>query len=128
MKGHQAHQFIFLLISFFLYSCGATQKDQPGFPFKLPKEKPDRVMSKAMERNYDAYMAPRPEDNELYSQFRYTELEGFDYNDHDGTISRRDPSKVIFANGKFYVWYTYRETPTPPQGAKNSNDTIPSAD
>jgi hypothetical protein len=81
-----------------------------------------------MERNYAAYPAPRPEENELYSQFRYTKLEGFDYNNDDGTISRRDPSKVIFANGKYYVWYTHRDTPTPPQGADASNDTIPSSD
>lgn len=81
-----------------------------------------------MERNYTAYPAPRPEDNELYSQFKYTELKGFDYHDHDGTISRRDPSKVIFANGKYYVWYTYRHTPTPPQGAEKSTDVIPSRD
>ncbi|GHB63689.1 glycosyhydrolase [Persicitalea jodogahamensis] len=81
-----------------------------------------------MQRNYDGYMAPRPENNELYSQFKYTELKGFEYSDHDGTISRRDPSKVIYENGKYYVWYTYRHTPTPPQGAEKSNDTIPSAD
>ncbi len=99
-----------------------------GFPFILPKEKPNRPLSKAMERNYDRYMAPRPEDNELYSQFKYTELKGFDYNNHDGTISRRDPSKVIFENGQYYVWYTYRHTPTKPMGAKKCNDTIPSAD
>ncbi|KAA3660996.1 MAG: glycoside hydrolase [Calditrichaeota bacterium] len=101
---------------------------QDGFPFKLPKEKPDRKMSAAMERNYTAYSAPRPEHNELYSLFKYTELKGFDYNNHDGTISRRDPSKVIFANGKYYVWYTHRHTPTPPQGAKRSTDVIPSSD
>jgi hypothetical protein len=99
-----------------------------GFPFKLPKEKPNREMSAAMERNYDAYLAPRPENNELYSQFKYTELKGFDYNNGDGTISRRDPSKVIFANGKYYVWYTYRKTPTPPVGADACNDTLPSRD
>lgn len=94
----------------------------------LPKEKPTIPLSRAMERNYDNYLAPRPEDNELYTQFKYTELKGFDYNNHDGTISRRDPSKVIFENGKYYVWYTHRETPTPPQGAEKSNDTIPSSD
>lgn len=122
-------QFIILIIiSLYLCSCNAVQKDQPGFPFELPKEKPERALSAAMERNYDSYLAPRPEDNELYSQFKYTELQGFDYNDHDGTISRRDPSKVIFSNGKYYVWYTHRATPTPPQGAAKSNDTIPSAD
>ena len=73
-------------------------------------------MSTATERMF-SYPAPRVQDNELFSQFKYTELEGFDYNGHDGTISRRDPSKVIFANGKYYVWYTHRHTPTSPKGA-----------
>ncbi|MGD1890432.1 MAG: glycoside hydrolase family 117 protein [Cyclobacteriaceae bacterium] len=119
----------------YLISCTSNsqptnevQAETEGFPFVLPKEKPDRPLSRAMERNYTAYPAPRPEHNELYSQFKYTELKGLDYNDGDGTISRRDPSKVIFANGKYYVWYTHRETPTPPQGADKSNDTIPSSD
>ena len=73
-----------------------------------------------MERNYTAYPAPRPEDNELYSLFKYTELKGLDYNDHDGTITRRDPSKVIFANGKYYVWYTHRHTPTARRARTNA--------
>ncbi|WP_082795894.1 family 43 glycosylhydrolase [Flammeovirga sp. SJP92] len=102
--------------------------NEKAFPFILPKEKPtDRHLSRAMERNY-SYPAARPEDNELYTQFKYTELKGFDYNNHDGTISRRDPSKVIFENGQYYVWYTKRDTPTPPQGPDLCNDTIPSRD
>ena len=113
-----------ILIFLFIGSCQSTQK---GFPFVLPKEKPNRKMSKAMERNY-RYPAARPEDNELFSLFKYTELKGLDYNGGDATISRRDPSKVIFANGKYYVWYTYRNTPTPPQGADKSTDVIPSRD
>lgn len=123
---------ILLLLSMLLSVLSATaqvEENQPdGFPFILPKEKPNRPLSAAMQRNYDTYQAPRPENNELYSQFKYTELKGFDYSNHDGTISRRDPSKVIFENGKYYVWYTYRHTLTPPQGAGKSNDTIPSAD
>ena len=91
-------------------------------------EKPDREMSAAMERIYDKYQGPQPQDNELFSQFKYTELKGFDYNGQDGTISRRDPSKILLHEGKYYVWYTYRNTPTPPQGASKCNDTIPSAD
>ncbi len=114
-------------ILFFSTGFGFAQNTE-GFPFILPNEKPDREMSLAMERNYNAYMAPRPEHNELYSQFKYTKLQGFDYNGGDGTISRRDPSKIIFANGKYYVWYTYRNTPTHPQGADKCNDTIPSSD
>ena len=89
------------------------------------------LLSAAVERNYDAYLSLRPEQNELYTQFKYTELKGFDYNEGDGTITRRDPSKVIFENGKYYVWYTHRETPVKPVGmarAKEANDTIPSAD
>jgi hypothetical protein len=115
---------IFLILAITI----SQAQNQSAFPYKLPKAKPDRPLSAAMERNYDAYLAPRPEDNELYSQFKYTELKGFDYNNHNGTISRRDPSKIIFANGKYYVWYTYRETPTPPVGADNCNDTLPSRD
>tara|TARA_R110002126_G_scaffold291782_1_gene458002 strand:+ start:9034 stop:10323 length:1290 start_codon:yes stop_codon:yes gene_type:complete len=106
-------------------------KENQIFPFKLPKTKPNIPLSKALERNYDAYMGATPQDNELYSQFKYTELKGFDYNNHDGTISRRDPSKVIFKNGKDYVWYTYRNTKTAPIGTKNAakaTDVIPSAD
>lgn len=112
-----------------LVSCNQPPtKKQGGFPFHLPNEKPDRAMSAAMERIYTDYATPRPEDNELFSQFKYTELKGFDYNGHDGTISRRDPSKIIYLNKKYYVWYTHRQTPKPPQGAVNSNDTIPSSD
>ncbi len=111
-----------------LQVCAAGDPPSGGFPFVLPKEKPDRALSAAMERNYTAYSAPRPEDNELYSLFKYTELKGLDYNNHDGTISRRDPSKVIFANGKYYVWYTHRHTPVSPKGAAKCTDTIPSSD
>ena len=112
-----------------LFSCKQqAAKEQGGFPFHLPKEKPNREMSAAMERIYTDYEAPQPQNNELFSQFKYTEVKGFDYNGHDGTISRRDPSKVLFHKGKYYLWYTHRETPTPPQGAANCNDTIPSSD
>lgn len=99
-----------------------------AFPYDMPKEKPERPLSAAMERNYDAYMGIRPETNELYTQFKYTRLKGFDYNGGNGTISRRDPSKIIYANGKYYVWFTYRNTPVPPKGPELCSDTIPSTD
>ncbi len=125
---HQSRISFSVILLILLNFSWCFSQDQGAFPFTLPKEKPDRPLSSAMERNYDAYMAPRPESNELYSLFKYTELKGFDYNNHDGTISRRDPSKVIFVDGKYYVWYTYRNTATSPKGAKASNDTIPSTD
>jgi len=117
-----------------VFLCNCTTKEtskttsiEQGFPYKLPIEKPNRQLSSSLERSYDAYGAT-PQDNELYTQFKYTELKGFNYNNHDGTISRRDPSKVIFENGKYYVWYTCRKTPTPPQGVVKSTHNIPSTD
>lgn len=117
------------ILTGFLLSCQQEKPDPTtGFPFHLPEEKPDRKMSAAMERIYTDYATPQPQNNELFSQFKYTELEGFDYNNYDGTISRRDPSKILRYKDKYYVWYTHRETATPPQGADKSNDTIPSSD
>ena len=113
---------------FFCLLVSVAPAQEKGFPFMLPSERPDRDLSSAMERLYSNYRAPRPEDNELYSLFKYTQLKGFDYNGFDGTVSRRDPSKVIFENGKYYVWYTHRHTPTKPQGADKSTDKIPSTD
>lgn len=118
----------------FLLACQVSDTDKKennalhGFPWDIPQTKPDRPLSLAMERLYTNYLTPRPEDNELFSSFKYTRIKGFDYNGGDGTISRRDPSKILKENGKYYVWYTKRHTPVPPKGAKNSNDTIPSTD
>jgi hypothetical protein len=102
-----------------------------AFPYFMPTEKPERPLSAAVQRNFDAYESIRPEQNELFTQFRYTKLKGFDYNDGDGTVTRRDPSKVIFANGRYYVWYTCRNTLVKPVGmsrAAEATDVIPSSD
>lgn len=99
-----------------------------SFPFEIPSVKPDRPLSAAMQRLYDQYLAVMPEESELYTNFRYTPLKGLDYNGGDGTISRRDPSKVIRVGNKYYVWYTKRNTPTAAQGADKATDTIPSSD
>ncbi len=101
---------------------------QSPFPYGVPKAKPDMPLSKAMERAYTRYMSPTTWDNELFTKFRHTPLDGLEYNGGDGTLSRRDPSKVIKASGKYYVWYTRRSTPTPPRGAKGGTGVIPSTD
>lgn len=108
---------------------GSGQAQAPGFPYgKPPEEKPKQPLSEAMKRLYDAYDARRAEDNELFSNFRYTPLQGLDYHGGDGTVSRRDASKVIRVNGKYYVWYTKRKTSSPPHGAQGGTDQIPSTD
>ncbi len=96
------------------------------FPYVLPKEKPDFEMSPAMERVYDQFGGATPQDNELYTQFKYTALKGLDYNGGDGTITRRDPTRIIKANGKYYMWYTLRNTEsTFVTSAGQGSETIP---
>ena len=63
----------------------AENPEPSTFPYSLPRKRPDIPLSRAMERLYTHYSAPTYWWNELYSQFRYTPLEGLDYNDGDGT-------------------------------------------
>jgi hypothetical protein len=101
----------------------------PAFPYgELPAEKPAFPLSAAMARLYDDHGARSPEANELFSNFKYTPLAGLDYHGDDGTVSRRDPSKVIRVNGRYHVWYTLRRTATPPRGAAGASETSPSSD
>lgn len=105
-------------------------EQQAVFPHKMPEKMPDFPLSKATQRMF-TYPAPRAQDNELYTTFKYTRLEGLDYHDDDGTVTRRDPSRPILANGKYYVWYTKRQTGVPPIGAARAaeaTDEIPSTD
>ncbi len=108
----------------------ASRAEHQVFPHKMPEQKPNFPLSASAERMFD-YPTPRVQDNELYSLFKYTELQGFDYNGGDGTISRRDPSRPILVDGIYYVYYTKRHTKTPPIGwnrAKEATDEIPSTD
>ncbi|MEM9418536.1 MAG: glycoside hydrolase [Planctomycetota bacterium] len=102
-----------------------------AFPYTVTPEVWDRPLSAAMQRQADTRPFSRPEENPLFTNFKYTPLQGFDYSDGDGTVSRRDPSKIIYENGQYYVWYTKRDTETPclgMEGAKDATDTVASAD
>ncbi|MBK1878950.1 family 43 glycosylhydrolase [Pelagicoccus mobilis] len=101
------------------------------FPYQLTEYSKQRPLSAATDRALNQFPTPLNAENELYSQFRYTKIEGLDYAGGDGTVSRRDPSKVILENGKYYMWYTKRDTPVPPIGASRAaqaTDTIPATD
>lgn len=111
----------FLSLFLFCAFLSGILNAQKVFPFYPPEERPDGKLSEALERYYDIYEGMRPEKNELYSLFRYTELKGFDYNSYDGTRNRRDPTKVILANGKYYVWYTHNNLPRPSNGVPNAD-------
>lgn len=112
-------------------SCHRRVEEQPpdegttgAFPAIMPEEKPDRPLSAAMERMYDRWNPHEDRGNELYSNFKYSRLEGFPT---ESGISRRDPSKILKIEGTYYVWYTRRDTPLP-AGPENATDEIPSYD
>ena len=123
---------ILILMMVWMSSCKDQPTIQQPFPYDVTGATANREnMSAAMRRSFENYSAIHPRNNELYTQFKYTELKGFDYNGGDGTISRRDPSKIIFENGKYYVWYTKRHTKVIPIGwnrAAEATDEIPSTD
>jgi len=117
-----------------MLSCSESKKDeakeyQEDFPYgNVPREKPNRPLSAAFDRIYESsYGGLEVNTNELFSNFKYTPIKGFDYNGHDGTVSRRDASKVVKISDTYYVWYTHRETSVPPI-ENGGNDTIPSRD
>ena len=66
------------------------------FPHRMPEKKPDMELSAAMDRLFD-YLAPRAQDNELFSQFKYTRIDGFDYRDGDGTVSEDEQRLLVIA-------------------------------
>ena len=114
----------------FLVQPIAAEDADAVFPYgNVPRMRPDQPLSAAMQRVYNStYHGLECATNELFTRFKYTPLKGLDYHGHDGTVSRRDATKVIRANGKYYVWYTHRHTPTPPDYDGGANETIPSRD
>ncbi|VGO16366.1 hypothetical protein PDESU_04957 [Pontiella desulfatans] len=94
------------------------------FPALIPEEKPDYPVSAAVARLYDQWNPHEDRGNELYSNFKYTPVEGLE---RKATISRRDPSKVILVDGVYHVWYTCRKTAGIPVG-KKATESIPSFD
>lgn len=103
-----------------------TANPKGAFPVIAPAEKPtNRELSAAMNRFYDEWNGATCEANELFSNFKYTRLKGFEYGEG---VTRRDPSKILKIDGTYYVWYTYRNTGCGPVGRAKATETTPSAD
>ena len=97
-----------------------------AFPAIIPLEKPtDRPLSAAMARLYDRWNPHEDRGNEFYSNFKYSRVTGI--GKEDG-VSRRDPSTIIKVGETYYVWYTKRETASPPVGGDAQTDTLPAVD
>ena len=125
-KTHKPTSLLFSLLA--LCSCQINKDSQQNYPYEMPETKPEFELSEAMNRVYDQFGSPTPQENELYTTFQYTPLSGLDYSNGDGTVTRRDPSRIIKVDDLYYIYYTKRHTPTTYVGAKLANDTIPSTD
>ncbi len=89
----------------------------------IPRQKPeDRPLSAAVQRLYDQWSPLADFDNEFYTLFKYSRIDGIG---KDPLVSRRDPSKVIHRDGVYHVWYTRRQTEKPPVGLSNYTDDMP---
>ncbi|QUI25374.1 SDR family NAD(P)-dependent oxidoreductase [Vallitalea pronyensis] len=100
------------------------QETEHAFPWIMPDKKPlHRPLSAAINRLYDVYGKRGDNENEFYSIFKYTKVTGIG---NQAGITRRDPSKVLRINGKYYVWYTLRHTKPPKWN--NGDDETPSSD
>lgn len=134
------NKFAYAALALLMMGCAQTEqqtteadssKEIKVFPHAMPTEKPDYPISAATARMFDNYPTPRVQDNEFYTTFKYTELKGFDNDNGSGLVSRRDPSRPIFVNDKYYMWYTKRDTKSLPIGADRAaeaTDEIPSTD
>lgn len=96
------------------------------FPAEMPDEKPtDRALSASWSRMWDRWNPHEDRGNELYSNFKYTPLQGLS---REPNVSRRDPTKVLKIDGTYYVWYTCRRSEFPPAGLKKATDEVPGTD
>ena len=105
--------------------CAITHKETTIFPAVTPAIKPDYPLSLAIQRLYDPWNPYEDRSNELYSNFKYTPLQGLELKPE---ISRRDPSKILKIDGIYHVWYTYRNSQALPAGHEGATGTIPSYD
>ena len=79
-----------VLLLMLVSGCSITSKEMPVFPAVMPVTKPSYLLSPAIKRMYDHWNPYEDRSNELYSNFKYTPLKGFELKPE---ISRRDPSQ-----------------------------------
>ena len=91
-------------------------------PEAPPVSRPRSPLSRAMQRVYDTYGVYKDQGSDFFSAFRYSRLAGLG---KEAGVTRRDPSKVIKVDGRFYVWYTRRQTAQAWRGVAYASQTRP---
>ena len=79
--------------------------DRPSLPGEPPRSKPNQPLSAATHRLYDRWGRYGDSASEFYTTFRYSLLPGLG---PEPGVTRRDPTAVVHAAGRFHAWYTRR--------------------
>ena len=91
-------------------------------PQKPSEARPQAALSRAMQRVYDTYGVYKDQGSDFFSAFKYSRLDGLG---KEAGVTRRDPSKVIKVDDRYYVWYTRRQTAQPWRGPAQASETRP---
>ncbi len=91
-------------------------------PERPSEARPAGLLSKAMERVYDTYGVYKDQGSDFFSAFKYSRVSGIG---KEAGVTRRDPSKVIKAGDRYYVWYTRQQTAETWEGVESARETKP---
>ena len=115
-----------LLISFLFFTFKPINaQNTKSIKEEISKSPWGTHLSPAMKRAYNYWPSQDDKKNDFFTNFKFSRISGIG---KDAMVSRRDPSKIIKSNGKYYVWYTRRKTKIPPQGIDYGTDEIPALD
>ena len=99
-----------------------TFSNEPERPDESRHSKP---LSAATRRVYDTYGIYKDGRSDFFSAFKYSRITGIG---KETGLTRRDPSKVIKAGDRYYVWYSRRQTAEDWMGIEAATETRPAWD
>ncbi len=94
-------------------------------PQRPDESRPSKPLSAATRRVYETYGIYKDQRSEFFTAFKYSRITGIR---EERGISRRDPSKVIKAGERYYVWYTRRQTAEDWMGIEAATESKPAWD
>ena len=115
---------------YFSPDLALSERNMQDLVYVNEPEQPDEArpagpISKAMARVYDTFGVYKDARSKFFSAFRYAPISGIG---KEPGVTRRDPSKVIHVEGRFYIWYSRRQTQERWLGIPHASETRPAWD
>ena len=97
--------FLMLSLSFLSFGCTKRKTSDEGGKLvgTLDGYYDGQELSSSMKRYIQMWNQQESRENEFYSSFEYSSVNGLGY---ERGIHRRDPSTIIKVKDRYYVWYT----------------------